>query len=214
MRLTRQQLAERLAQDLPDGSYVNLGIGIPTLVADHIPAGRRVILHTENGMLGMGAAPEPGAEHPDLMNAGKMFVTETPGASYFHHAESFAMVRGHHLDYAVMGAYQVSIDGDLANWRTNEPGAIPGVGGAMDLAVGARHVYIVMELFTKLGEPKLVDRLTYPVTGRGCVERIYSDTALFEITAAGVSVREIFDELSLDELASRVGVPLIDGRTP
>ncbi|WP_157157337.1 3-oxoacid CoA-transferase subunit B [Diaminobutyricimonas sp. LJ205] len=210
MRLTRSEIAARVAQDIPDGSYVNLGIGVPTLVADFLPEGREIVLHTENGMLGMGRAAELGEEHPDLINAGKVHVVEEQGASYFHHADSFALMRGGHIDYCVMGAYQVSSRGDLANWRTNADDAIPGVGGAMDLAAGARRVYIVMELFTKTGESKLLDECTYPLTARECVDRIYTDVAVFELLDGEVRVLELFDAADVDELAARVGVELID----
>jgi 3-oxoadipate CoA-transferase beta subunit len=205
-------MAARVAQDIPDGSYVNLGIGVPTLVADFMPVDREIVLHTENGMLGMGRAARSEEVDPDLINAGKISVTEATGAAYFHHADSFAMMRGGHIDYCVMGAYQVSVKGDLANWRTNSASSIPGVGGAMDLAVGARHVFVVMELFSKSGESKLVAECGYPLTGARCVERVYTDVALFEIAEDGVRVIEIFDDVDLLELGSLVGVPLIDAR--
>jgi 3-oxoadipate CoA-transferase beta subunit len=205
-------MAARVARDIPGGSYVNLGIGVPTLVADFMPEDRQIVLHTENGMLGMGRAARPEEVDPDLINAGKISVTEATGAAYFHHADSFAMMRGGHIDYCVMGAYQVSVRGDLANWRTNSPSTIPGVGGAMDLAVGARHVFVVMELFSKAGESKLVNECSYPLTGARCVERVYTDVALFEITDEGVRVIEIFDDIDLLELGSLVGAPLIDAR--
>lgn len=207
MRLSREQIAARVAQDIPDGSYLNLGIGVPTLVADFLPAGREIVLQTENGMLGMGRAAEPGMEHPNLINAGKVSVTEMPGAAYFHHADSFAMMRGQHLDYCVMGAFQVSTGGDLANWRTNSPTAIPGVGGAMDLAVGAKHVWVVMDLFSKTGECKLVEACSYPLTGAECVERVYTDVAVFLLGKGTVSVLEIFDG-SFDELCESTGLVL------
>jgi 3-oxoadipate CoA-transferase beta subunit len=205
-------MAARVAQDIPDGAYVNLGIGVPTLVADYLPDDREVVLHTENGMLGMGPAALPGEEDDDLINAGKISVTELPGSAYFHHADSFAMMRGGHIDYCVMGALQVSRRGDLANWRTNDPTAIPGVGGAMDLAVGAKHVYVVMELFTKTGSCKLVEECTFPLTGAECVERVYSDVAVFELTGGEVRVLEVFDALGLDTLSDLVGLPLVDAR--
>lgn len=210
MRLSRAEIAARVAQDIPDGSYANLGIGVPTLVADYLPEGRQIILHTENGLLGMGPAPAKGEIDEDLINAGKIYVTEMPGAAYFHHADSFAMMRGGHLDFCVLGAFQVSALGDLANWRTNSPSAIPGVGGAMDLAVGAKHVYVVMELFTKTGECKLVADCDYPLTGKECVERIYTDVALFEIRADGVHVLEVFDDAGLEEAKQQIGFALID----
>lgn len=213
MVLSRKEIAARVAQDIPDGSYVNLGIGIPTLVADFIPEGREVILHTENGLLGMGPAAAEGHEDPDLINAGKIYVTEGVGASYFHHADSFAMMRGGHLDVCVMGAYQVSVDGDLANWRTDSPSVIPGVGGAMDLASGARRVFVIMDLFSRSGECKLVRKCSYPLTGKGCVERVYTDIALFETGADTLVVLDIFDGSDIDALAARTGLDLVDGRS-
>lgn len=211
MRLSRQEIAARVALDIPDGAYVNLGIGVPTLVADFLPEDREIVLHTENGMLGMGPAVSDEETDPDLINAGKIYVTEQDGAAYFHHADSFAMMRGGHLDYCVMGAFQVSISGDLANWRTNSKSAIPGVGGAMDLAVGARHVYVIMELFTKTGECKLVEVCTYPLTGQQCVERIYTDVAVFELRDGQARVLEILDrDLDLEALQTMVGLPLVD----
>lgn len=210
MRLSRAEIAARVAQDIPDGSYANLGIGVPTLVADYLPEGREIVLHTENGLLGMGPAPSEGEIDEDLINAGKIYVTEAPGAAYFHHADSFAMMRGGHLDYCVLGAFQVSAQGDLANWRTNSPSAIPGVGGAMDLAVGAKHVYVVMELFTKTGDCKLVVDCDYPLTGKACVERVYTDVALFEIRPSGVHVLEIFDDADFEEVEQQVGFALVD----
>src|SRR5215212_4755759 len=174
-RYSREEMAARVARDIPEGSYVNLGIGLPTLVANHLPKDREIILHSENGILGMGPAPAAGHEDPDLMNAGKQPVTELTGASFFHHADSFAMMRGGHLDFCVLGAFQVSAAGDLANWHTGAPDAIPAVGGAMDLATGAKHVYVMMEHLTKGGESKIVPRCTYPLTGVACVERIFTD---------------------------------------
>lgn len=212
MRLSRQEIAARVAQDIPDGAYVNLGIGVPTLVADFLPEDKEIILQTENGMLGMGPAAGPADVDPDLINAGKMYVTEKTGASYFHHADSFAMMRGGHLDYCIMGAFQVSIDGDLSNWRTNSTTGIPGVGGAMDLAIGAKHVYVIMDLFSKTGECKLVQACTYPLTGERCVERIYTDAAVFEVSGGRARVLEILDsDLDFAALESLVGVPLLDG---
>lgn len=211
-KLTREQIAARVARDIPDGSYVNLGIGVPTLVADFLPEDREIILHTENGMLGMGRAAVGDEIDDDLINAGKIFVTETVGASYFHHADSFAMMRGGHIDVCVLGAYQVSRHGDLANWRTTSPTGIPGVGGAMDLAVGASRVYVVMELFTKSGESKIVEECTYPLTGKHCIDRAYTDVALFEFGGDNPVVREIYDDLSIDELRARLGIALDDGR--
>ncbi len=205
-----EELAALVARDIPDGAYVNLGIGHPTRIADYLPADSGVVLHTENGMLGMGPAATGDAIDPDLTNAGKMPVTELPGASYFHHADSFAMMRGGHLDVCVLGAYQVSADGDLANWHTGEPDAIPAVGGAMDLAIGARSVYVMMTLFTREGTPKLVPRCTYPLTGRRCVTTVYTDCAVFDIRPGGVGVRATYG-MSLDELAARLEVPLLAG---
>ena len=211
MRLSRQEIAARVAQDIPDGAYVNLGIGVPTLIADFLPADKEIVLHTENGMLGMGSAADEEDTDPDLINAGKIYVTEQDGAAYFHHADSFAMMRGGHLDYCVMGAFQVSATGDLANWRTNSKSGIPGVGGAMDLAVGAKHVYVIMDLFTKTGECKLVESCTYPLTGEQCVERVYSDVALFEIGDGEARVLEIFDrDVDFTALQEMVGLPLRD----
>lgn len=212
MRLTRQQIAACVARDIPEGAYVNLGIGVPTLVADFLPEGRQIVLHTENGLLGMGQAAAPGEVDDDLINAGKTYVTEVPGAAYFHHADSFAMMRGGHLDYCVLGAFQVSVKGDLANWRTNSPGVIPGVGGAMDLAMGAKHVYIVMELFSKTGDCKLVRECDYPLTGAECVERVYTDVAIFELVGGRVDVLEIFDDVDIEGLSALVGLPLVDAR--
>ena len=208
MSLSREQMAEIVARDIPDGAYVNLGIGQPTMVADHLRPGSGVVLHTENGMLGMGR-PATGDEiDPDLTNAGKQPVTELPGASYFHHADSFAMMRGGHLDVCVMGAFQVSAAGDLANWSTGAPDAIPAVGGAMDLAIGARQVFVMMSLFAKDGKPKLVPECTYPLTGRGCVSRIYTDLATFAVEPGGVRIVETFG-ISDEQLINRVGIPLV-----
>jgi 3-oxoadipate CoA-transferase beta subunit len=212
MRLTRDQIAARVALDIPHGSYVNLGIGVPTLVADFLPSDREIILHSENGLLGMGGKAAEGSEDRDLLNAGKIYVTEKPGASYFHHADSFAMMRGGHLDFCVMGAFQVSRHGDLANWRTNASDSIPSVGGAMDLAAGARQVYVVMELFTKNGESKIVENCTYPLTGTGCVDRVYSDYAIFEFAERAIRVLEIFDPIEIDELSTLLNLELVDFR--
>ncbi|MEV0688104.1 3-oxoacid CoA-transferase subunit B [Nocardia sp. NPDC050378] len=192
MALTSDQLAARIAHDIPRGAYVNLGIGQPTKIADHLTPELGVILHTENGMLGMGPAAKGDDIDADLTNAGKVPVTELPGAAYFHHADSFAMMRGGHLDVCVLGAFQVSAHGDLANWHTGEPDAIPAVGGAMDLAIGAKKVYVMMTLFDKAGRPKLVPECTYPLTGVGCVSRVYTDHAIFDITSNGLVVRETF----------------------
>jgi 3-oxoadipate CoA-transferase beta subunit len=209
-RFTREQMAARVARDIPDGAYVNLGIGLPTMVANHLPKDREIILHTENGLLGMGPAPEAGEEDPDLINAGKQPVTALPGASFFHHADSFAMMRGGHLDFCVLGAFQVSVSGDLANWHTGGPAAIPAVGGAMDLAIGATRVYVMMEHLTKQGESKIVARCTYPLTGVACVNRIFTDLAVLDVTSGGLIVLERTEDLSFEELQSLTGVPLID----
>jgi 3-oxoadipate CoA-transferase beta subunit len=206
-RLDKNAIAAQIARDIPRGSYVNLGIGQPTLVADHLPADSGVVLHTENGMLNMGPAAKGDDIDPDLINAGKIPVTELPGTAYFHHADSFAMMRGGHLDVCVLGAFQVSGAGDLANWHTGEPDAIPAVGGAMDLAIGAKSIYVMMTLFTKDGAPKLVPSCTYPLTGVGCVDRVYTDLATFAITPDGVTVRDTFG-ISVEELSDRLEVPL------
>jgi 3-oxoadipate CoA-transferase beta subunit len=198
--LTRDQLAGRVARDIPEGAYVNLGIGLPTLVASHLPRDREIFLHSENGVLGMGPPPPPGEEDPDLTNAGKQPVTILPGASFFHHADSFAMVRGGHLDLCVLGAFEVSAKGDLANWHTGAADAIPAVGGAMDLAVGARQIFVMMEHRTRQGESKIVERCSYPLTGLRCVHRIYTDLAVFDVAPEGLRVREIFAGLSFAEL--------------
>ncbi|KAE8765413.1 3-oxoacid CoA-transferase subunit B [Georgenia thermotolerans] len=212
--LTRDQIAQRLARDIPVGAYVNLGIGMPTKVSDYLEAERRVTLHTENGMLGMGPEAHGDEIDPDLINAGKIPVTELPGAAYFHHADSFAMMRGGHLDLCVLGAFQVSATGDLANWHTGRPDAIPAVGGAMDLAIGAKRTYVMMELLTKKGESKLVEQCTYPLTGIGCVSRVYTDVAVFDITPDGVAVLEIFGEHTIDSLRETTGLALIDQSAP
>ena len=205
---SKDELARRVAQDIADGSYVNLGIGQPTLVANHIPEGREVILHSENGILGMGPAPAAGSEDYDLINAGKQPVTLLPGGVFFHHADSFAMMRGGHLDVCVLGAFQVSVTGDLANWSTGEPGAIPAVGGAMDLAVGAKATWVMMDLLTKTGECKVVKECSYPLTGLACVKRIYTDLATFEGTPQGLRLIDRVDGLSVDELQRLVGQPI------
>ncbi|MGW5214249.1 3-oxoacid CoA-transferase subunit B [Streptomyces sp. NPDC004051] len=206
--LSKNEMAALVARDIPQGAFVNLGIGQPTLVADHLPADSGVVLHTENGMLNMGPAAKEGEIDPDLTNAGKIPVTELPGAAYFHHADSFAMMRGGHLDICVMGAFQVSAAGDLANWHTGAPDAIPAVGGAMDLAIGAKKVYVMMTLFTKTGAAKLVPECTYPLTGLRCVDRVYTDQAVFDVTPQGLRVIQTFGT-TLDELADRLDVPLL-----
>jgi 3-oxoadipate CoA-transferase beta subunit len=207
-RYSRDEMAARVARDFPDGAYVNLGIGLPTLVANFLPKDREIVLHTENGLLGMGPAPAAGHEDPDLINAGKQPVTAMPGASFFHHADSFGMMRGGHLDFCVLGAFQVSVTGDLANWHTGAPDAIPAVGGAMDLAIGAKHVYVMMEHLTKGGESKIVARCTYPLTGVRCVDRIFTDLAVLDVTPAGLAVVDIVAGLPFDELQRLTGVPL------
>jgi 3-oxoadipate CoA-transferase, beta subunit len=209
-RLTREQMAVRVARDIPEGAYVNLGIGLPTLVANHLQRDREVFLHSENGLLGMGPAPAPGDEDYDLINAGKQPVTLLPGGAYFHHADSFAMMRGGHLDICVLGAFQVSTTGDLANWHTGAPNAIPAVGGAMDLAIGAKKTFVMMEHLTRTGESKIVERCTYPLTGVRCVSRIYTDLAVLDVTANGLKVVETFNDLPFGELQKVTGVPLID----
>jgi 3-oxoadipate CoA-transferase beta subunit len=210
MTLSKDEMAALVARDIPDGAYVNLGIGQPTTVADHLREGSGVVLHTENGMLGMGPAAEGDQVDPDLTNAGKMPVTELPGAAYFHHADSFAMMRGGHLDVCVLGAFQVSATGDLANWHTGAADAIPAVGGAMDLAIGAKQVLVMMTLFAKDGSPKLVPECTYPLTGLACVDRVYTDLAVFDLGPEGAVVTETFG-ISYDELADRLDVPLRRG---
>jgi len=205
---SRVEMAARVAQDIPDGAVVNLGIGLPTLVANHLPAGREVVLHSENGVIGMGPAPKEGEEDYDLINAGKQPVTLLPGGSFFHHADSFAMMRGGHLDVCVLGAFQVSARGDLANWHTGAADAIPAVGGAMDLAIGAKKTYVMMEHTTKGGEHKIVASCTYPLTGVSCVARIYTDLAVIDVTPAGLAVREIVEGLSRADLQRLTGAPL------
>jgi 3-oxoadipate CoA-transferase beta subunit len=204
----RNQIAARVARDIPEGAYVNLGIGLPTLVANHIPKGREVLLHSENGVLGIGPKPAPGTEDEDLINAGKEPVTLLAGGSFFHHADSFGMIRGQHLDFCVLGAFQVSVRGDLANWHTGAPDAIPAVGGAMDLAVGAKNVLVMMEHLTKSGESKIVERCTYPLTGAACVNRIYTDLAVIDVKADGLHVVDMAEGLEFAELQRLTGVPL------
>jgi 3-oxoadipate CoA-transferase beta subunit len=200
-KLTRDEMARRVAQDIQEGAYVNLGIGVPTLVANHLAADREIFLHSENGLLGMGPAPAKGEEDDELINAGKQHVTLLTGGAFFHHADSFAMMRGGHLDICVLGAFQVSAGGDLANWHTGAP-------GAMDLAIGAKQVYVMMELLTKQGESKLVEHCSYPVTGVNCVNRVYTDVAVFDVTPDGFVVREMVDGLSFEELQRLARVPL------
>lgn len=206
--LTRDEMARRVAQDIPDGSYVNLGIGLPTLVANYVPAGREVIYHSENGILGMGPAPAPGEEDPELINAGKDLVTLLPGGAYVHHTDSFMIMRGGHLDVSVLGAFQVSASGDLANWATDDESYPPAVGGAMDLAVGARRVLVLTTHMTSDGRPKLLERCTYPLTAAGVVDRVYTDLAVIDITESGMVVREMIEGLTRDELQDRTGARL------
>ena len=211
---TREEMAQRLAQDIPDGSYVNLGIGIPELVARFVPAGREVIYHTENGMLGMGPSPGPGEGDPELINAGKRRVTALPGAAYFHHADSFAMIRGGHLDLCVLGALQVAQNGDLANWSTGEPDAIPAVGGAMDLVAGVKSIFVLTQHCTREGEPKLVQKCTFPLTGVAVVNRIYTDLAVIEVTPNGFQLVELSPGIDFDFVQERTGAPLLRNPEP
>jgi len=206
---TREEMAKRLAQDIANGSYVNLGIGIPELVAKFVPEGRTLIYHTENGLLGMGPSPESGAGDPELINAGKRHVTANPGAAFFHHADSFAMIRGGHIDLCVLGAMQVSKDGDLANWSTGAPDAIPAVGGAMDLVAGVKSVFVITQHCTKHGEPKLVESCTYPLTGRGVIDRIYTDLAVIEITDEGFRLVELSPGVDFEYVQERTGAELL-----
>lgn len=208
LRLSRRQIAWRVAQDIPDGAYVNLGIGMPEMVSDHLPEDREIIFHSENGILGMGPAPAPGEEDYDLINAGKKPVTMLPGGAYFHHTDSFAMIRGGHIDICVLGAFQVSATGDLANWSTGAPGAVPAVGGAMDLAVGAKRVFVMSDHTTRDGAPKLVERCTYPLTGLGVVSAVYTDLAVIDVTDEGLVVRELIGDMEFDELRGLTGAPL------
>lgn len=207
-RFTRDEMAQRVARDIPEGAYVNLGIGLPTMVGNHLDRSKEIFLHSENGLLGMGPAPAPGDEDEDLINAGKQPVTLLTGGAYFHHADSFAMMRGGHLDICVLGAFQVSERGDLANWHTGAPDAIPAVGGAMDLAMGAKKVFVMMEHQTKSGESKIVPTCTYPLTGVACVSRIYTDLATMDVTPEGLLVVDMMEGLTLDALQQMTGVQL------
>ena len=209
---TRDEMAQRVARDIEEGMFVNLGIGLPTLVANHLPADREVILHSENGVLGMGPAPARGEEDYDLINAGKQPVTLLPGGSFFHHADSFGMMRGGHLDLCVLGAFQVAGNGDLANWHTGAPDAIPAVGGAMDLAIGAKNTWVMMEHLTKGGESKLVERCSYPITGLACVSRVITDLAVVDLTPQGARVTGIVEGMSFAELQKLTAIELIDAR--
>ncbi|MDQ1091432.1 3-oxoadipate CoA-transferase beta subunit [Xanthomonas sacchari] len=206
--IDRNALAARVARDIPEGAYVNLGIGLPTAVANFLPADKEIFLHSENGLLGMGPAPPPGQEDLDLINAGKQPVTLLTGGCYFHHADSFAMMRSGRLDVCVLGAFQVSVHGDLANWSTGAADAIPAVGGAMDLAIGAKQVYVMMELLTKRGEPKLVSACSYPLTGLRCVSRVYTDLGVFALGPDGARVLDLVEGVSLDELRQATGLAL------
>ncbi len=207
-RRSKDELAQRVAQDIHDGAYVNLGIGMPTLVANHLPAGVEVVLHSENGILGMGPAPAAGQEDYDLINAGKQAVTLLPGGAFFHHADSFGMMRGGHLDICVLGAFQVSATGDLANWSTGEPGAIPAVGGAMDLAIGAKQTWVMMDVLTKQGVSKLVEQCSYPLTGLACVKRVYTDLATLACTPEGLQLIDLVPGLTLEALEEMIGLPI------
>lgn len=206
---TREEMAQRLARDIANGSYVNLGIGIPELVARFVPEGHTFIYHTENGLLGMGPSPAEGEGDPELINAGKRHVTANPGAAYFHHADSFAMIRGGHLDLSVLGAMQVARNGDLANWSTGKPDAIPAVGGAMDLVAGVKQVFVLTQHCTKTGEPKLVESCTYPLTGQGVVDRIYTDLAVIDVTPEGFRVVELAPGIEFEHVEERTGAPLL-----
>jgi 3-oxoadipate CoA-transferase beta subunit len=209
----RTQMAARVAQDIPEGWFVNLGIGIPTMVADHVPVEREVILHSENGILGMGPAPEKDKVNAWLVNAGKQPVTLRPGGSFFHHADSFGMIRGGHIDLCVLGAFEVAANGDIANWATSENDSAPAVGGAMDLAAGAKRLWVVMEHTTKEGAPKLVERCTYPLTGRGVVTRVYSDLAVIDVTPRGFRLVELAPGVGFDFVQERTGAPILQDRT-
>ncbi len=205
---TRDQMAARAAQDIPDGSYVNLGIGMPELVAQFVPEDREFIYHTENGLLGMGPPPPPGAEDPELINAGKRSVTALPGASFFHHADSFTMIRGGHIDVCVLGAMQVSAQGDLANWSTGAPGAVPAVGGAMDLVAGVKTIFVISRHVTKTGAAKLVEACTYPLTGRRVVSRVFTDLAVLDVTANGFELVELAPGVTFEEVREKTAAPI------
>ena len=206
---TISEMAQKAAQDIHDGAYVNLGIGIPELVADFIPEGREVIYHTENGLLGMGKVTEKGSEDYELVNAGKKYVTAIPGASYFHHADSFAMIRGGHIDICVLGAYQVSEEGDIANWSTGDPNDVPAVGGAMDLVAGVKTIYVITQHCTKAGEPKIVKQCTYPLTGKKVVSRIYTNYAVIDVTEKGLMVKELAPGITFEFLQENTGATLL-----
>jgi 3-oxoadipate CoA-transferase beta subunit len=208
---TREQMAQRLAVDIPDGSYVNLGIGMPELVARFIPEGREAIYHVENGLLGMGPDPDPDEVDPELINAGKKPVTAIAGAAYFHHADSFVMIRGRHIDLCILGAMQIAENGDLANWSTGAPDAIPAVGGAMDLVAGVKTIYVITQHVTKHGDPKILRECTYPLTGKGVVDRIYTDLAVIDVTSQGLVVTELAPGVSFDSVCALTDAPLTAG---
>lgn len=210
---SRREMAALVAGDIPDGSYVNLGIGIPELVAQCVPEGVEIILQTENGLLGVGPEPAEGEVDPELINAGKKTVTAIPGAAFFHHGDSFTMIRGGHIDICVLGAMQVSKSGDLANWSTGDPDAIPAVGGAMDLVAGVKTIYVITEHTTKKGDPKIVDECTYPLTGKGVVDRIYTNMAVIDVAVEGLVVRRLAPGVTLEEVQGMTGAPLVDGRS-
>jgi 3-oxoadipate CoA-transferase beta subunit len=212
--LTRNEMAQRVAVDIPNGSYINLGIGIPELIAKYVPEGRELIYHTENGLLGMGPSPEEGQGNPELINAGKRQVTAIPGASYFHHADSFVMIRGGHIDLCVLGALQVAANGDLANWSTGKEGAIPAVGGAMDLVAGVRKIWVITQHCTKNGDPKLVEACTYPLTGKGVCTRIYTELCVLDVTPDGLQLVELSPGVTFDYVQERTGakvMPIVSG---
>jgi 3-oxoadipate CoA-transferase beta subunit len=207
---SREQMAQLVAEDIADGAYVNLGIGIPELVAQFVPEDREFIFQTENGLLGMGPTPSPGYEDPELINAGKKPVTAIPGAAFFHHADSFTMIRGGHIDVCVLGAMQVSARGDLANWSTGEPGAVPSVGGAMDLVAGVKRILVITEHTTKTGEPKIVAECTYPLTGRAVVNSVFTNLAVMDVTSDGLVVRRLAPGVTFEEVQGLTGVPLLE----
>lgn len=209
---TREEMAQLVADDVPDGACVNLGIGIPELVAQYVPVGREVIFQTENGLLGMGPSPKPGLENPELINAGKKTVTAIPGAAFFHHADSFAMIRGGHIDICVLGTMQVSAQGDLANWSTGEADAIPAVGGAMDLVAGVKQIFVITEHTTRKGEPKILEQCTYPLTGKAVVDRIYTNLAVIDVTPQGLVLRKLAPGQDFTSVQQKTGAPLKDGR--
>lgn len=206
---TKGEMANNVALDIPDGSYVNLGIGLPELVADYVPEGREVIYHTENGLLGMGPVPEEGNEDPELINAGKKYVTAIKGACYFHHADSFTMIRGRHIDFCVLGAYEVSENGDIANWSTGKPGAVPAVGGAMDLVAGVKNIFVITKHVTKNGDPKIVQNCKFPLTGKGVVKRIYTNYAILDVTKDGLEVKKLAPGISFDYLKEKTDAKLL-----